>query len=279
MRAGQKYGLRVQVADAPKVHAKHKPQSVYLEATQLMGYQGGPFPFGATKGALTTLFREWGWDARPMQPRARVDKGVIWDIQASCKPKYEVYQCEHADILLTEVPRKQKGQRPAPELQASQRTLEALKADSTHATIDPLMVNDPWANSVKTPTKMPRVDTLSPAQLDAIAATVQQKVTASMQPTIKEDTSTDVAMQESRCQDMEARLTSLEQTIQQQEQASQQHRAEVDSRFQVVQTQQEQLKQHVDKQAGLIQQHMDSRMAEQLQHIDRLLNKRLKTQE
>lgn len=213
-----------------------------------------------------------GLASQGTQPRHRGEKGVIWDIQASAKPRFEVYQCDHADVLLTEIPKKTRsGPKPSGDLRASQRTLEALTAESSEGPVDPLVANDPWGKYSKPVAKVAKVDPLSPQQIDVLAAAVQHRVEASLSSSSAHPVAQDVQMDDTKAAEIDARLQQLEKGLQHQEQATQAMRTDIDAKFHAVHHQHEALKTHVDKQSVLIQQHMDTRMAEQLHHIERIL--------
>ena len=85
--------------------------------------------------------------------RAADQRRMLWLVQAAAPPEFEVYQLEHADILITAVPKKTKPIGPArPDVQASAKTIAALSrpVESAHETglTDPwhLGVTDPWAH-------------------------------------------------------------------------------------------------------------------------------------
>ena len=83
VRAGHRYGIRTTWHKAPTVHAKHKPHIPYLDAVDMLTFNAGPFPYGATKGSLQKFFGEWQWSARAVQPKGRSPdgNGVVWEIR------------------------------------------------------------------------------------------------------------------------------------------------------------------------------------------------------
>ena len=68
VRNGGRLGTRVHEADAPEVHAAHRPEISYLDGTPVMSYKVGPLPWGTTKASLQKVFNQWQWPARPGQP-------------------------------------------------------------------------------------------------------------------------------------------------------------------------------------------------------------------
>ena len=108
VRSGNRFGLRVKLGDAAQVHAQHKPNTPYLDGDKVLTFQAGPFPHGTNRAALIKLFAKWQWAARPCQPRSRAPNGmgIIWEVQAVTRPQFEVYQLDHADVLITEIVKK-----------------------------------------------------------------------------------------------------------------------------------------------------------------------------
>lgn len=130
VRSGVRYGIRVASDEAEEVHAQHKPQTPFLDATTLKTYHVGPWPYGATKSTIHKVFQTWGWSARPIQARSRaiMGNGLIWEVQACTEPMYTVWQLSHGDVLITEVPKKAKPTNGSHHgIQGSQRTIDALK--------------------------------------------------------------------------------------------------------------------------------------------------------
>eukprot|EP00435_Cladocopium_sp_Y103_P075430 s50_g57.t1 len=270
VRSGRRFGLRTKVEDTAQVHTQHKPSTPFLDSDKLMTFHAGPFPHGASRAALLKLFGQWHWPARPCQPKSRSPNGlgVIWEIQATTKPPYEVYQLQHADVLITEIPKvKAKPTQAIADIQGSAKTLAALSSkagnDPTH---DPWEVDDPWSG-YQTPIKTAKVqhDPLRPDQIDALVGKVTQKVldhTKSI-TTPMDDGDTPMASDE-RLQHLEERMSNMEKNMQAAQTYQQQHNAEVA-------TQMGQLQQQVDQQSATLTSHLDNKMAEQLAHIERLL--------
>lgn len=94
VRSNKRFGVRALTSEAEAVHQEIKPATPFLGGGDLLEFVGGPFPYGATPQSLTKLFQTWGWTAKPCQPRSRSSdgKGILWFIQSTEKPPYEVYQ-------------------------------------------------------------------------------------------------------------------------------------------------------------------------------------------
>ena len=280
VRSGDRFGLRVQVKHAAQVHAQHRPALPYLDAQTLLTYIAGPFPYGATKQSLSKLFALWSWPARPIQPRGKSSDqtGVMWEILASAAPQYGVYQLEHADVLITEQPKKTRGSTgPRQNIQGSAKTIAALtkqvvQAD-TPSTGDPWQTgaSDPWSN-YNPPAKVARHhdDSLPQASVDSITNKVEKKVMQALEHKLARSVDGDAAMsamEDTRIADLEAKLLHLEHTVQMNQVTQERNHLEVTTHVATLQNQ-------VESQSSQLQQHFDQRMSEQLMHIERLLKKR-----
>lgn len=146
-----------------------------------MTFHAGPFPHGANRAALLKLFGQWQWPARPCQPKSRSPNGlgIIWEVQASCKPPFEVYQLQHADVLITEiVKQKSRASTAGPDIQGSAKTLAALSTSTTNnSEQDPWEMGDPW-NGYQTLIKTAKTqhEGLRPDQMESLVGKVTQRV-------------------------------------------------------------------------------------------------------
>ena len=279
VRSGDRFGIRVLAQEAAVAHKQHKPSLPYLDAQTLLSYIAGPFPYGATRQSLAKLFAVWNWAARPIQPRGRSgdNTGIMWEVQAAAAPQYGVYQLEHADVLITEQPKKTRQQaEPRQHIQGSARTMAALtKTQAPPAdlgTTDPWLREscDPWSGWTP-PSKMARRDlTTSGASTDSIADKVERKVLRAIEnkiPKLGENDAVMSSSEDTRIADLEAKLLHLENIVQMNQITQEKNHLEVTTHVATLQSQ-------VETQAGQLQQHFDQRMSEQLMHIERLLKKR-----
>eukprot|EP00438_Fugacium_kawagutii_P000332 Skav225767 [mRNA] locus=scaffold3092:29530:34314:- [translate_table: standard] len=271
VRSNHRFGLRVHQCDAQEVHTQHKPLTPFLASDNIELYHGGPMPFGATRETLGRLFASWGWPARPLQPRQRspCGRGMVWEIQATECPRFEVWQCEHSDVLITKAPKKEPKQPAAVTIHASARTIRALEESSQEAKSkdDPWLANDPWMTQGQGPAKvaksMPAFEPLRPEHLEVIAKQVEQKLQSS-QPVQHDMSKDDEEMEEMRMAQMEDRLAQLEMTVHGHHNQQSMQNQEIHGKIAA-------LHQKVDQQHVSIQQHIDGKMDEQLKHIEKLL--------
>ena len=281
VRSGNRYGLRTTCDEAQKLHETHKPSTPYLDSNTLVHYTVGPFPFGANRGSLSKVFEQWQWQARPLQPRGKSSDGcgIIWEVQATAPPPYEVYNMAHSDVLISEIPKKKSQVKAQPDILASAKTLAALR--SSHAQIqpnpqsggDPLEFADPWAAYAPT-TKQAKLtsstSTGSVPNFDAVNASVDRKVAAAMAQVDRKLADVDLHMSgplDGRVDSLESRLLTLEQAVQTHQSQQQQYQSQVAQQFAQVHRQ-------TESQGTHLECHLDRKMSEQLQQIEQLLGKK-----
>ena len=177
-RHGNRFGLRTTKDEAEGLHGVLKPLTPFLQSGTLMTFVVGPFPFGATRGSILKIFASWGWAARPTQPKGRAanNLGILWLVQSVAPPEFEIYQLEHADVLVSELQPKRVPGKLTNDIVASAKTFAALKASPAQSSAkDPLIENDPWAGytPVKVAKPSPKDDH---AKFDALVASVEKRV-------------------------------------------------------------------------------------------------------
>ena len=275
VRSGNRFGLRVRAAQAEEVHSIHKPTTPFLNSTEIHSFVSGPWPYGATRQSISKVLQQWGWVVRPTQPigRAADGQGILWNIQASGRPPYDVFQMNHADILISPAQSKnKKSDIVKPSVQGSERTLAALKAQRKEEAVDSdpwVGKPDPWGGWKPTTgpsSKAARLSAPSSAeQSDVIAAQVEKKLLTTLNARIGEISTGDVSMQDdSRVNLLETRMSKLEQVVQSNHDQQTKHNLVVANQITEVQ-------QRVDQQSTNLQEHFDRKLDEQLSHIEKLL--------
>ena len=290
-RHGNRFGLRAAVGIAEEVHRLHKAAVPYLDTANVQKFVVGPFPFGATREGLTKVFDQWGWSARPTQPKGRAPDGVgiQWEVHASTNPPCEVYSMTHGDVIIAALPTKKQVPRAGGDLLASAKTIAFLRspkdtgAGSSDAR-DPMQINDPWASYV--PSKFARTPIATNneatmvrvAQVETLAASVDKKLADHMAQIDQRLSNADVQMgpppgmdQQSTLDDFENRIQAIEQNLHQQQAQQVQHQHQVANQFQKMQTK-------MDQQTQSFHSHLDQRMTEQLSQIEMLLSKKARTE-
>lgn len=281
-RSGLRFGLRTSSTNAESIHVQHKGNVPYLDTSNALKYIAGPFLYGVTKDGLVKLFGEWGWKARPIQPRGRSGDGVgiQWEIQAESPPESECYSMKHGDIIISEISKKKVADFVQSDVLASAKTLAMLRgsrssSSSAVTASDPVEFNDPWASWTPS-VKHPRVGSIGEhasvpsVQVDSISANFDRKLAETVAQFDQKLATKDVSMSdssESRLNQVESRLNQLEASMQQQHSSQQQHQAQVAQKFQ-------QIEQQMESQTQAYQHHLDTKMSEQLAQIEILLGKR-----
>ena len=116
--------------------------------------------------------------------------GIVWEVQATAPPPYEVYNMAHSDVLISEIPKKKAPVvRNPSDIVASAKTLAAFRGSTSvpaanpQSGTDPMQAADPWATYVPI-TKQPRLSSSASASgapnLEVMNATVDRKVAAAM---------------------------------------------------------------------------------------------------
>ena len=101
-RAGDRRGVRVEVAHAPAVHVALRPGVLYLPPGPRQEYVAGPFPFGCDRNAVAKTLEKLNWQAKPLQPLAPVaGKGSLWTIAAVDPPPDSIFETSHGEILVS----------------------------------------------------------------------------------------------------------------------------------------------------------------------------------
>ena len=286
-RHGVRYGLRASSDIAEEVHRFHKATVPYLDTVNVLKFLVGPFPFGATRDGITKVFEQWGWCARPTQPKGRAPDGIgiQWEVHASNQPPCDVYSMTHGDVIIAALPTKKPTSKVGNDLLASAKTIAYLRQPkiSNAATADdrdPIQINDPWASYVpskaaRTPSA-PSVDptVVRVGQIESLAASVDRKLADHMAQVDHKLSNADVNMgpppgmdQQTTNEGFEHRLQALEKSMHQQQAHQVQHQNQVAQQFQQMQAK-------IDTQTQSFHSHLDQRMTEQLSQIEALLSKK-----
>lgn len=202
----------------------------------------------------------------------------MWEVQASERPEFEVWQLSHGDVLVSEIPKKQKAPTTiAYGVQGSQRTIAALtvtKAKHRNSEPDPWEIADPWSQA-EGPNKQPKLSStghqakpMPPAiHVGNIASQVEERVMETVNKRFSErrqEEEDELMPDQTRIADLEGRLHQLEVTVQ----ANQVAQA---NQVNALSTKVDAVQQQVDSQSESMKAHIDESMAAQLRHIEQLL--------
>ena len=99
-RFGNKYGIRTLAKDAEAVHQELMPETPYQNVHIDAVYEIRPLPHGIQKTGVLSLLRQWGWEARALQPSRGDQYGAGWLIGGKEPPSW-VFQTNEGDVLVS----------------------------------------------------------------------------------------------------------------------------------------------------------------------------------
>ena len=261
VRQGDRYGLRVAIAEAENLHGVLRPDLVFLPGSELKKFKVGPWPFGSTKQSLMHVFKKWDWTARPINPvgQAQDRSGVMWSVQAAADPSHWIFHLQHGDVLIAPEDKQTAQVAVRPALLASPHTIKQLQQTDKPASDDPWLHQDPWK-----PSHQPQISKeLSVGQFNALQEQLQEKLLAKLSP---EDADMKEAV-DSRVSVLESKLEQLTATVGQQhfeQQAQNKH----------IHAQLTQMDHKIDHQNQSLQTMLDAKLDQQLQRIEQMFHKR-----
>ena len=266
-RSGDKYGLRVPMADAEKVHTMHRPDLMFMQGGELKRYRVGPLPYGSTKQSIVNAFQKWGWQARPISPcgQSQDQTGVMWHVQASEPPAFWIFQMQHGDVLVTpENPGSTSSVNHPGGIIASNKTIQCLREakgpiQAKSDQEDPWRHYDPWQSSAKE-VSVGQVLSLQ-TQLEA---SIDKKIADMGQSHMEDDNTERIANLEQQMHQMNASMQSFQQ---QQVQHTQTLYGQVQA-----------MEKRLNDQNQSINNMLDSKLEDQMQKIEMLLTKRSRTE-
>ena len=250
VRVGYRYGFKVPIDLAEQVHTQINPHEPFIAGASKATYRVGPFPWGTTKKAIQALFAQWQWQARPIHTiaKAKDSSGLMWLVHAAAPPAALVFQLQHGDVVIHQETSALKEPWRPPQVQAATSEFKEKRE----------VEFDPWAEAAR---NLPRNDSVSPAQIAAIEANLEQKLTKRLQTAAEE---TDVSMTPT----LEPRVVQLEQQI-----------AALQSRSGVIENKVDYLHKQVDQQSMKFEAALDTKLSEQMQRIEALIVKRARSNE
>ena len=255
IRVNKRYGIKTLASHAAAVHAQFR-DTPFLESENREMYVIGPLPWGTTRSALGSLFQEWGWQAKPIQPAGRSadGKGLLWTAQAVQVPSTTVVSMEHGDVLILRKSQEEVRANIIPKVEASTYTLQQLQKVNPGRDI-----GDPWAEAAKLLPSARSSDSTVAAQYFA-------KIDASLDKKLNERLGEDAVM----TPNIEPRVKALEDQIKQ-IQSSQQA---MNQQTQTIAHQVQQVQVQVETQSVQFQSHLDKKLEDQMSKIEALLSKR-----
>ena len=198
-RNGPKLGIRVFASDFQSTFEKLRPSALFLAPGRRTNWHCGPWPFGTDRKQLARIFKDWKWDARPLQPAHQAMDGLMWHVQALTDPVESVWHMKHGQVVITRCP-EEKEKAVAPEVVAQPRTKQLCQIPgNVPGSVDLLQVHDPWKKTVRQ--AIPTQPTDVHRHLDDIESRIEKSVLAKL-PQDRMDTD-----------ERDNRITALEQQI------------------------------------------------------------------
>ena len=148
-RLQDRRGFRTTAAEACDLHKALKPGQVYLPSGQKLEFQGGPFPYGVDRTAISAAFAKAQWNVKAIQPSMPIaGRGNMWLLHAVSAPPATVLMMSHGEVMITALKQdKQTSEAQLPPV-ASAATLALCGAKSSSSaassSVDLLQTHDPW---------------------------------------------------------------------------------------------------------------------------------------
>jgi hypothetical protein len=265
VRSGNRYGLRVANPDAEQTHMTHRPDVVYLNGNLLLKFKVGPLPFGSSKQSIASLFKKWGWQARPISPAGvtRDKSGLQWLVQSTTNPDNWIYQTNAGDILIAPESTLPAANQAKQAIIASDKTIQSLiRADQQQkagSSEDPWLHKDPWQSAPSS--------AVTTQQMQGIVASMEKRILKQLQEDDKMDVDTDkrVSNLEEQVGKLTTELHNFQQSTAQQQQNIQQQINSIDTK--------------VESHHHSIHQLLETKLESQMARIEQLFTKRARSQE
>ena len=273
VRMGSRLGVRVTAADASNLARELRPDTIVLQGGQKVDYEVGPIPFGMDRAALAAMCANWGWKTKPINPVRSVGEGLgmIWLVQAVIEPPAHVFCTKQGEVVVNKAPNKQNAAVVPMAPVASSQTLQLCSVpEVTEGKIDPLVRNDPWANSVsKVSLPSPIGDPSSSLKQieDRIERAVLSKLPSKIPEPMDVDSSSDGYGYDQRLEEWESQMKKLTNCQQHLETKVDEAQRRNDAQFTQLQSQ-------VSSQIDLQSSRIEDLFKGQLAQIESLLGKR-----
>ena len=148
-RIGHRWGLRFRDEDMEAAFKELRPREQYSKISLDRIFVMYPLPHGTTRQGLQKSLKEWGWEAKPLQPTRGGAEGAGWQVGSGKAPPSMVLQGAHGDVVVTPVRTVQQVREP-PKILSSFKTRSHLKqaASSTGtSSADPWLQHQLWQDN------------------------------------------------------------------------------------------------------------------------------------
>ena len=215
-RSGTRYGIRVAAKHFQQVFQQLKPEGQFLAPGQRLNWHCGPWPFGTDRKMLARIFKDWQWQARPLQPAKAVEGGMMWLVQSVAEPSQGIWNMQHGQVLVSKCESATSNMSADAKVIGTQATVDLCTSTTT---TDPWLIKDPWQRTLTQacPAGPAAATTSVATHLEAIEARLEKSILDKL-PTGQMETDeqdTRIAQIESQLQHLAARHQSLEGIVEQ----------------------------------------------------------------
>lgn len=205
-RSGKRYGIRVAAKHFQQVFQQLKPDGQFLAPGQRLHWHCGPWPYGTDRKMLAKIFKDWQWQARPLQPAKSVEGGMMWLIQSVSQPSQAIWNMQHGQVLVSQCESSSSNMAHDSHVIGTQATVDLCTSSTT---TDPWLIKDPWQRTLTqiSPNAPASAAANVTTHLEAIEARLEKsildKLPAGQMETDEQDTR--IAQIESQLQHLAAR--------------------------------------------------------------------------
>ena len=275
-RLGERRGIRTRPQDAEKIHAVVRPNTMYLPSGPKLQFLAGPFPFGASRQAISDAFGKLKWTAKAIQPmnpvQATQTKGNMWLMHSADAPPESVFQMGHGEVVVTVHKSPQQNAQAAPAKPVATKATLDLCGTKAKPNEDVLQTHDPWKSWKATEWQAPAsqlpnaADALSQFE-SRLEKSIMSKIQQAPQDMVQDDLPDRMQELEAKMQSIATRQQTMEQNL---ADSTATHATQLHQLQHQITCQSQQLNGKIEHQ----QQNIQAMFESQLSQIRSLLNKR-----
>lgn len=201
VRMKHRFGIRVMATNEVAVYQALRPGENFLKVHVKFVFKLHPLPHGLQRSQVVTLLKDWGWNAKPLQPVKGTADGGAWEVGSSARPPRPVMLAFSQDVLISLVTEKT-DEAPAPPVICPRRVQQHLKTQVASSSTSGPMMTDPWLKSdpwlqyrslaqtaPTTAAAQTRLDSITESLKADLAASVQEQLAARNSEVLAGDTS------------------------------------------------------------------------------------------
>eukprot|EP00438_Fugacium_kawagutii_P000487 Skav216947 [mRNA] locus=scaffold3396:193301:197611:+ [translate_table: standard] len=213
VRMKHRFGIRTHASYEQTTYKEIRPGEDFQKVDIKHIYRIHPVPHGLQRAQIVKLLKEWGWDARPLQPSRGTSDGGAWDIGAAEQPPHNALPAFGHDVLITLLKDKQVKDKQVTVLgprRVQKHIQNQAPSSGARGSRDPWQEGqDPWGGWVPTMPPAPASTVVGPSKrMDALTTQLKSEVQATVQQIQSTATSSN-PQQEARFLRLETGLTEL----------------------------------------------------------------------